>query len=195
MREADLEGARGNLVAQLHASVAAPLHGGLRRSLAEDKGGVAVDNFVAYLISIAAGVTVTVLARPAWLLISGVAQMVFSDLPRISGRWTVTFTEPTESRESENMTETISLRQLGRIVWGEGTVADSRNRVFKYRGSILRNTLHGTYRVKGSNAPAGTGTFQLQIAGSDCYMEGWCLWYDRDTEDIEASPYKWTKQS
>ena len=154
-----------------------------------------MDNLVAYLISVAAGITVAVFAKPLWLLLSGLAQMVFTALPKVSGKWTATFTEPTEAKASEEMTETISLHQLGRLVWGEGNVADTRNRVFKYRGSILRNTLHGTYRLKESNAPAGTGTFQLQIAGNDRSMEGWCLWYDRDTEDIEASPYKWTKLS
>ena len=42
-------------------------------------------NFTAYPISVVAGITVTVLAKPAWLLISGFAQMIFSDLPHISG--------------------------------------------------------------------------------------------------------------
>lgn len=92
------------------------------------------------------------------------------------------------------MSETISLHQLGRLVRGEGNVVDTRGRVFKYRGVILRHTIHGTYRRKGSNAPTGTGTFQLRIAGSDASMDGWCLWYDRDTDNIEASHYRWTKR-
>jgi hypothetical protein len=154
---------------------------------------VDMDNLVAYLISLAAGVTITVLAKPVWLLISGLAQMFFSDLPRISGEWTARFTEPTETGTFEDMSEAIELHQLGRLVWGEGRVVDERGRVFKHRGSILRDTLHGTYCRKGSHSPAGTGTFQLRIAGSDDSMDGWCLWYDRDTENIEASSYKWTK--
>lgn len=55
-----------------------------------------MENFIGYLISVAATITVTVLAKPAWLLISGFAKMMFSDLPRISGGWTAEFTEPTE---------------------------------------------------------------------------------------------------
>ena len=153
-----------------------------------------MENFTAYLISVAAGITVTVLAKPVWLLISGFAQMIFSDLPDISGEWTARFTEPTEKGSHEEMSETINLHQLGRLVWGEGNIADTRGRVFTYCGTILRHTIHGTYRRKGSHAPAGTGTFQLRIAGSDASMDGWCLWYDRDTDDIQASSYKWTKR-
>jgi hypothetical protein len=91
--------------------------------------------------------------------------MIFTDLPRISGKWIAKFTEPTETGSHEGMEETINLKQLGRLVWGEGAIADTRHRVFKYRGAILRNILHGTYRLKGRKAPAGTGTFQLQILG------------------------------
>lgn len=153
-----------------------------------------MENIVDYLIAVAAGVTVTVLAKPVWLLFSGLARMVFSDLPRVSGTWTARFTEPTESGAPEDMSETITIHQLGRLVWGEGTVTDERSRTFKYKGSILRHTLHGTYRRKGSRSPAGTGTFQLLIAGSDDSMDGWCLWYDRDTDNIQASSYKWAKR-
>jgi hypothetical protein len=45
-----------------------------------------VDNLVAYLISVAAGITVAVFAKPLWLLLSGLAQMVFTALPKVSGK-------------------------------------------------------------------------------------------------------------
>lgn len=153
-----------------------------------------MDNLVAYIISIAASITVTLFRRPLWLLISGAVKMWLSDLPRISGKWTANFTEPTETGENEDMSETVNLHQLGRLVWGDGNITDKRDRVFKYRGSILRDTLNGTYSMKGSHYPAGTGTFQLKIAGNDETMTGWCLWCDRDTEKIEASKYNWIKR-
>lgn len=150
-----------------------------------------MENFMTYFISVAAGITVAALAKPLWLLTSGLARMVISDLPKISGRWKTQFVEAAEDGTFE---ESIVLYQLGRLVWGEGTGKDIYGRIFKYRGHILRNTLHGTYHRKKSNVPAGTGTFQLQIAGDDKSMNGWCLWYDIDTRQIEASPYSWKKQ-
>jgi hypothetical protein len=152
-----------------------------------------VENIVAYLISVAAGVTVAVLAKPVWLLFSGLARMLSTDFPRLSGTWTARFTEPTKSGSSEDISETITIHQLGRLVWGEGSVTDERNRKFKYKGSILRHTLNGTYCRQKSRSPAGTGTFQLRVAGSDDSMSGWCIWYDRDTDKIEASSYEWRK--
>lgn len=153
-----------------------------------------MDTFTTYFISVVAGLTVAVIAKPGWLLISGLSMMIFSDLPKIAGPWAAQFTEPTEDKKLETMDENLNLHQLGRLVWGEGTIVDNRRRKFKYRGSILRNTFHGTYRLKKSTAPAGTGTFQLLISGNDKLMNGHCLWYDRDTDKIEASSYKWNKQ-
>lgn len=153
-----------------------------------------MDAFTAYFVSVLAGLTAGIIAKPGWLLVSGLFRMLFSDLPNISGRWTAEFTEPTEDGEEENMSENIKLHQLGRILWGEGIVLDKRSRNFKYCGSILRDTFHGTYRIPRSTAPGGSGTFQLKIAGSDKIMNGWCIWYDRHTDKIEASLYKWEKQ-
>lgn len=150
---------------------------------------------VAYLISIAAGITLTLLGKPGWLVISGLFQILFSDFPRVSGTWTAIFFEPTETGTVEEVSEGIKIHQLGRIVWGEGGANNDRNRIFKYRGSILRNTMNGSYRVKKKNSPAGTGSFQLRITGDDASMKGWCIWYDRNTEEVEASSYKWNKNA
>lgn len=153
-----------------------------------------MDNLIHYFISVAGGITVGVLGKIAWPLISGVIRAVFSNLPEIGGQWTATFTEPTETRgQLEGMSETVTLHQLGNVVWGEGNIADTRNRVFKYRGRIVRQTLLGSYRRKGSRKPSGTGTFQLGIRGNDRSMEGWCIWHDADTDKIEASQYTWAK--
>jgi len=156
-----------------------------------------MDHLVSYLVSLAAGITLTILAKPTWLLLSGFIQSLFADLPKVSGDWIAEFNEPTEDTENnerEDMREEVKLQQMGRIVWGEGKVIDERDRKFKYRAIIVRQTLYGNYRRKGSKKPSGTGTFQLQVTGSDRKMEGWCIWHDQDTDDIEASPYEWTRK-
>jgi hypothetical protein len=158
-----------------------------------DYGSKTLDYLASYIISVLAGITVGLLAKPAWYLLSGLAMLVFSHLPNISGEWTARFSEPTETGGSEKITERITLHQLGRIVRGEGTVTDSRGRVFKYKGIIFRETFCGTYQRKGSHKSTRRGTFHLQIGGNENSMEGWCLWHDQDTDDIEASPYKWEK--
>ena len=152
-----------------------------------------MEHIVSYFISVAAGVTVGVFWEPLWLGISGVAQQLFSNLPSISGQWKAKFEQPNGSGASEEMSETVSLKQMGRLVRGNGTVADAPNRRFIYRGSIVRNTLRGTYWIEGMKSPAGTGTFQVRIAGNDAEMMGWCTWYDFDTDKVEASSYKWKK--
>lgn len=150
-----------------------------------------------YVIKVLAGLTVLVLGalfgEPLWWALSGLARIGSPDLPRISGEWTATFLEPNESGVPESMTETINLHQIGRLVWGKGAVSDTPARAFTYKGSILRNTLRGTYSRTGQNSPSGTGTFQVLIAGSDDSMSGWCIWYDRDTHIVEASRYQWTR--
>lgn len=156
------------------------------------------DHFSGYFISFLAGMTVALIGRPfwlsVWLLLSGTIRTIFSNLPEIGGQWTATFIEPTETRgEQENITETVILHQLGSLVWGEGRIADSRNRVFIYRGRIVRQTFLGSYRRKGSRKPSGTGTFQLGIRGDDKSMEGRCIWHDANTDKIEASQYNWAK--
>lgn len=153
-----------------------------------------MDNLLAYVISLLAGVTVALVARPAWLLLSGLAGIVFSDLPQLTGSWKATFNEPTESAGTEEMEERIRLRQLGRIVCGRGHVSDSRGRMFRYRGTIKRHTLSGTYHRIGDSTASGAGTFQLQISQNDRRMTGWCLWLDADTERVESSRYTWDRQ-
>lgn len=153
-----------------------------------------MDNVIAYGISVLAGATVALLARPAWLLLSGLAGLIFADLPRVAGSWKATFVEPTDGEEPEEMEETIELRQLGRIVWGEGRVADTRERVFRFRGSLKRHTLSGSYHRIGNSSPSGTGSFQLQVSQNDERMTGWCIWLDADTNEVEASIYNWVTQ-
>src|SRR4030042_574275 len=150
-----------------------------------------------YIVSVIAHLTVLVLVavfgavfgKRVWLALSGLMGSVH--LPRIFGRWTATYWEPNESGEVEERSETINLHQIGRLVWGDGTVSDTPTRDFKFSGSILRNTLRGSYSRKGQKSQSGTGTFQVVIAGSDASMNGWCIWYDRDTDKGESSLYKW----
>lgn len=87
----------------------------------EEKGRV-MENLEGYLISIAGTITVMALKKPLWLLISGLAKMLFSDLPHVSGKWLTKYNEPTGTGKREDVEENTKLHQLGRIVWGKGTV-------------------------------------------------------------------------
>ena len=153
-----------------------------------------MENLTSYLISVAAGITVAIIARPLWLMFSGLLQLLFADLPKISGEWLAEFIEPTENGGTEKVQEIIELRQIGRFIWGEGKVSGAMKRTFKYNGRLVRQTFVGNYRKKGVKTPSGTGVFQMQVSGDDTRMTGWCLWHDRDTDVIEGSKYQWKKR-
>ena len=154
-----------------------------------------ISNFaIGYLSSIVAALTLGVYWKPLWMIISGVFAGIFRDLPRIGVTWSTAYVEPTETGTTEKMHEVVKLRQLGRLVWGEGTVVDTQERVFVYEGYIVRQTLCGSYWRKGSRLPTGRGVFQLLISGNDSKMSGSCIWHDSDTDKLENSKYEWTKR-
>jgi hypothetical protein len=148
-----------------------------------------------YIISVAASVTVVILAKPGWLILSGLIQIIFgNNLPNISKEWVAKYTEPTEDGSREQVEEIIALNQLGRYIWGEGKVTGKQERTFRYKGELVRQTFIGNYKRKGARTPSGTGVFQIKISGDDSRMIGWCLWHDRDTDSIESSEYEWFKR-
>jgi hypothetical protein len=157
--------------------------------------GVVMEITTSFIVSVLAGITVALLGKPAWLFLSGIAKAVLSDLPSVNGCWTAEFSEPDDAAGETkcSATEEIQLKQLGKIVWGESHVADARGCTFKFKGNIFKNTLLGSYRIKQHKATTGSGTFQLKIAGDERHMKGWCIWYDADTDNVEASPYSWQK--
>jgi hypothetical protein len=126
-----------------------------------------------------------------WSILTGFLQ---PDLPKISGNWEAEFCEQDENACTANMRETISLKQLGRLVWGHGRVSGREDEIFKYDGNIKRNIFIGKYRIKGPGGPSGSGAFQLKISGSDKIMNGYCIWLDKDSDNIDASIYNWKKR-
>ena len=151
------------------------------------------------LVSIAVAVPVTTLVthfgKVFWYAASGLIQSIFSNLPNISGNWIATFREPTENGNIAESREKIKLRQCGRLVWGTGSSLEENRGTFKYKAYLTRNTLVGTYLVKGSKRPSGSGTFQILVAGNDAIMNGQCMWHDYDTDKVETSAYRWTRES
>lgn len=137
------------------------------------------------------GVIVNWIAMPLGLMLGGLVQMAFADVPHIGKRWSTSYEEPGEDpSEIVPATEILKLRQIGRFVWGTGVVNDdTEERKFAYRGKIVRGTLIATYRYKGKRGPTGTGAVQLRIEDDDNSMAGWCVWHDRDSKKIEASRY------
>ncbi len=136
---------------------------------------------------------VTGLVKHFWPAISGIARSWVRDTPDISGQWIASFTEPSPEGKPEKIDEKVALRQVGLFIWGQGTTMDKLNRSFVYQGRIIRGTIIGSYRRKGSKRPAGTGSFQLQISANDRRMNGRCIWLDADTDCVESSEYVWEK--
>jgi len=126
-----------------------------------------------------------------WSILTGFFQ---PDLPNVSGSWEADYREQDENARTANMREAITLKQLGRLVWGQGHVSGRADNIFKYDGKIIRNTLIGKYQIKGPGGPSGSGAFQLKITGSDEIMNGYCIWLDKDSDEIDASEYNWKKR-
>ncbi len=104
-----------------------------------------IAELIAEILGGAALVLIGFFLPRAWQMISGIAVMVFSDLPRVAGKWRATYTEPTEqSAATERMTEQIRLWQIGRFIWGRTRVVDTRNRKFAIRGKLIWGTFVGT---------------------------------------------------
>jgi hypothetical protein len=128
--------------------------------------------------------------RHLWAMVSRFSP----NSPRIKGDWTTEFTEPTEvKRKTETLNEHVNLKQVGRFVWGTGKVIDDTGRTYTFRGRLVRATFVGTFKAVRRSGAVGTGAFQLQVAGTDQLMTGWCTWHDADTDRIEASKYVWRK--
>lgn len=115
------------------------------------------------------------------------------DLPNVAGSWEANYCEQDENACTVTAREVITLKQLGRLVWGQGHVSGREENIFNYSGKITRNIIVGKYN-KGPGAPSGSGAFQLKITGSDDKMNGHCIWLDKDSDKIDASAYNWEKR-
>jgi hypothetical protein len=146
-----------------------------------------------YILIFFLGIIATLIAFPLKDLFINLGYHLFSDVPNVSGSWDAYFNEPDEKRNTVQTKEAIKLRQFGRIIWGEGTTCDALHREFKYKGRLVRSTLLGEYRRKKPKQLAGHGRFQLKVSADNNKMNGHCLWYDKDTDDIQSSEYKWER--
>ena len=139
------------------------------------------------LVSFGLGVLASLLAQPLWYVFSGLAADLTSDLPKVRGKWIATFTEPVGGGASAEMQEEMRLHQLGRLVWGRAVRLDADREIVTYSGRIKRNTLVGSFRLKGDHTAIGRGAFQVTVADDDESMSGWAIWKDSDTKAIESS--------
>lgn len=141
------------------------------------------------------------LARPIWLMLSGLviqalqaASLFHGLLPNVSGTWKNHYQEPDEKGLIVEASETIQFRQIGSYVWGKGHRDDEPNVQFQYRGKLIRGTLIGNHHVLGRKAPVGVGSFELKVCGSDDRMLGHCSWHDLDTDNIESSKMRMVRK-
>ncbi len=140
-----------------------------------------------FLLSVLASVVANILVllvRPG----INVWRHLFTDVPKIKGRWRVTVSEP--GRLTPQKLE-VELNRFGRSVYGEGNLVGKREDPFTFTGEIRRQAFFGTFRRKKSRVLAGTGTFLLKILADDKSMTGHCNWYDKDLDNTWTSGYEW----
>lgn len=146
-------------------------------------------------ISFVLGVVASLFAQPVWLVVSGVAEGLFSDIPKVSGKWTAAYQEPNAEGGMDAAVEEVNFRQLGRLVWGTAVRSDSDNDKFSYSGRLKRDVLVGTFQATGEYSATGRGAFQVIVSGDDQEMDGWTVWKDADTTKIEASKFEWRRMT
>lgn len=128
--------------------------------------------------------------------IAGCVTRWSGDIPSLAGTWKNSYEEDDDAGDPTQRTEIIQLRQLGRWIWGVGTVSgNSGQRKFKHRAYISRSMLIGTFRRTDARIGTGKGSYCLRIAASDHDMDGKCLYVNQnDDQRVEVSPYKWRRE-
>ena len=131
------------------------------------------------------------IAPPLLFILYGFITSLFSDLPRISGKWNGAWDEPSERYPYTLQTsaDVVRLKQVGRLVWGKSQRDDDDETVFKYIGYLRRDIFLGIYSQEKSNKPFGMGAFEFKILNNDNEMDGFCIWHDKDSKRIESSEY------
>ena len=147
----------------------------------------------ALVVTFLLGVLASMVAQPIWLVLSGTAEGVFSDLPRVNGEWVAEYREPDLSGQVLEAGERVTFHQLGRLVWGRAARSDGDGAPFKYSARLKRNTLLGTFQPVGVGTAVARGAFQVVVADDDGSMSGWCVWKDSDTGKIEASEIRFRR--
>lgn len=141
----------------------------------------------ALLVTFFLGVLASIVAQPIWFVLTGTAESIFSDLPRVNGKWVAEYREPDLSGQVLEAGERVTFHQLGRLVWGRSSRSDGDGAPFKYSARLKRNTMLGTFQPIGIGTAVARGALQVVVSDDDTSMSGWCVWKDSDTGNIEAS--------
>ncbi len=140
------------------------------------------------IVGFFSGVAATLLAKPIWLTVSGFLTGLFSDLPRVRGKWVAEYLERDEGNKRDLVAlEMMEFSQAGRLVWGTAYRVDDPEIKFTYRGELKRQLFTGTFAPRGVNTANARGAFQLRVGDDDKSMSGWCMWNDKHTRQIEAT--------
>jgi hypothetical protein len=131
------------------------------------------------------------LAEPILYGLLGGVVALFTDVHNIAGSWRATWSEPIDNAGTlGTAVEDLELHQLGRFVWGTGRVSDTAgHRRFRYTGHIKRNAFLARYTPVGRNGSLGSGALQASINERADTLTGWCIWHDRDSQQVESSAY------
>ncbi len=109
----------------------------------------------------------------------------------LTGNWIGYWVESYRVGAPYVVQENTRISHVGNLVRAEfNTNVDGLERQEKTLYARLdRRTLSCVTSVDGWIQPNGTGLFQVQIGRNDNWMEGYTIWDDADTGQIEASRY------
>jgi len=113
------------------------------------------------------------------------------NLPDLNGRWFGYWIETHRRGEPFVCMEEIELSQTGQLVKGSfRTIVDEQVREERINFARLdRRTLICVTSVVDWVNPNGISSFQLHIGRNDNWMDGYTMWDDADTEQVEVSRY------
>lgn len=114
----------------------------------------------------------------------------------LAGLWTGIYVEANQGTLPYLVVETISIRQDGSSV--EGTLINnglSNAPVERFKDCVLvENVLTGSIWTEGCVPPAGLSTFNLMVTRSGDWLDGYCSWFDVDSDQVEQSRFITVRQ-
>jgi len=146
------------------------------------------------LIVAAITFVLTTTSKKLWWVLSGLYIKLFDTLPDIKGPWLATYTEIDANGKSVVTTETIDIKQVGRLVWGEICNHTDDKDEYKFSGHIVGQTLVANSWGKKRRLAVGSCTFMLKVHGNSQSMAGGCIWHDYHSDGIDSSTYEWRRK-
>lgn len=109
----------------------------------------------------------------------------------LTGAWKGFWIESHRLGDPFLIEEDVQLTQTGTLVRGrfQATVDGTERAENILFARLDRRTLTCVTEVDGWVRPNGTGTFQVHVGRNDNWMDGYTIWDDADTEQIEVSRY------